>query len=129
MQIDLLEEGVPQLSSKRAEYESVIAAVALLESTCSELRIQSKYFMQDLQQARMALSRIRIKVQAIASDLQACEYAQTRREISKRLKMVVEDIQRGHGRMSYDNNVVNDVMQSLRTVDNSTKHVLRILEC
>ena len=119
---------MPELASKRAEFEAAILAITMLESHCCDLRVHSKFFMEELQQTRMTLSRVRIKVQAIAADLSACEYAQTRKEIAGRLRVVLDDVQLGQGNITYDNEMIMKVRQELGAVDEHTPKVLRILD-
>lgn len=129
-QIDSLEQEIPELDRKRSSYSQTLESSRKLQDGCTKLRQDSQSILDELLQARAMLSRIKMKVELIASELSECGYVRTRREIGEKLRGILTDFQTvGKSRaIKFNNKGVAQALSRLLQIEGRTRNVLMIMD-
>ena len=129
-QIDSLEQEIPELDRKRSSYSQTLESARKLQDGCLKLRQDSQLILDELLQARAMLSRIKMKVELIASELSECGYVRTRREIGEKLREILTDFQSvGKSRaIKFNNKAVAQALGKLLQIEGRTQNVLMIMD-
>jgi seryl-tRNA synthetase len=127
-QIKALEAQMPALEGKKRSLSDSVKAVSVLQSKCSELQQESQALLDQLANAQMVLSRIRMKLDRIATSLMKCEYKKTRRGIAEQLRKVVKEVKDGEVKKHYDSSMVLGIERKLELLEARTPMVLMILD-
>ena len=128
-QIESLEETIPELDQQRESFASTKSGVSALQDRCADLRGESQTILDELLQARIVLSTIKMKTEAIASQLSECGYARTRREIAGKLREIIEGIQTAgkSEAIQYDDSGITHALGKLTRIEGRTHTVLMIM--
>lgn len=128
-QIESLELKILEFDKKRASYTETKERIQELEVLGVDLQKQSKVMLDELLQARMLLSNLQMKIQAIAVALSDCGYARTRREIAGTLREILTELRIGmrHRSVESDSSVMSRILGKLSKVDSRTSNVLLIM--
>lgn len=128
-QTESLKLKILELDQKRASYTETKERIQELEGLGEGLQKQSQVMLDKLLQARMLLSNLQMKIQAIAVALSDCGYARTRREIAGTLREILTELKIGigHGSVECDSSVMSRILGKLLKVESRTSNVLLII--
>lgn len=129
-QIADLENQIPLLSRRRDDFSKTRQDTSKLEDKCGDLRRESRSIIDELLQARIILSGMVLKTEAIISELSECEYANTRREVAGRLNSLVEGLSDIGIRRNiiYDSRKMKLLSRGMSILQGRTHRVLSIMD-
>jgi len=118
---------MPLLKSKREDFKIALAYLDALKGRCAGLQQEAQEILRELLQARKMLGNIKFKLEKVASDLMACEYAKTRRNIASRLEDILNNVT-SRKSFQYDGPRMLGIQKGLRGIESRTSQVLLILD-
>jgi len=128
-ELNLLKDQLIVLDLQRSQYVQAKQMSENIQANARKLRGEAQGTLVDLRSARIALSTIEEKIGEIATELHEIGYARSRRDMAKRLREVLNIIQRVGEKqhLKLDQKALDKTLAKLLRVDEQTPWLLQLL--
>lgn len=129
LELNLLKDQLVVLDVQRSQYVQAKQLSENIQKDARKLRDEAQTTLVDLRSARIALSTIEVKIGEIATELHEMGYARSRRQMAKRLREVLNIIQRVGGKQNFklDQKALDQTLAKLLRLDEQTPWLLELL--